>query len=700
MVATLRIDGAHASMGELGCDAERGARGHSEVHAISMPRCASAVGRPAAGGIAASAPAARRVAAWTLAAARGAAARAAALALRSLIVALALMAPVLLSASGASAAAARVAGEAETEIEEGERLPAGEEIGAGRFGREVALSADGETALVSGTYDDDSAGAAWVFRRSGSGWVQQARLTAEGQVGSGEVGPGHFGRALALSADGDTALVSAPMNRSGRGAVWVFTRSGSNWSQQAVLTGEEALGGARFGRSLAISADGNTAIIGAPLANENAGAAWVFVRSGSDWTQEGSKLTGAEEAGEGQFGGAVALSGDGETALVGGLTDNDKTGAAWVFARSGSDWTQEGSKLTGAEEAGEGQFGGAVALSQDGGTALIGGPTDSEGLGAAWVFARSGARFEQQGAKLPGESIERHFGSSVALSSNGDTGLIGDASASRRWGGAWLVTLAGSEWSRVGVYLTQEAESEDVAESQFGRGVALSGDGQTALVGGPGADERLGAAWVFEGRPVFSKPPPEEGAEEESGTGTGTGRKSKTKTENNSPGPEQTPQTGTSQTAKVEIQPYKAQKPATPATASCRLVGSVIEVSRKDRASARLVCTGNHNASGKLTLTVTKRVKQKVAGKGAAAKTRTITKAVTIAAVTFTTAPNKTVVATLSLNKTGRSLLRARHGRLTAAARLAKLAPAPAQTRTATVQLLLQKPASKKAPKK
>lgn len=124
------------------------------------------------------------------------------------------------------------------------------------------------------------------------------------------------------------------------------------------------------------------------------GAAWVFTRSGSTWAQQGPKLTGGGETGEGRFGVAVALSADGNTALVGGLADDSTRGAAWLFTRSGSTWTQQGSKLTPTDWAGEGEFGTNVALSADGATALIGAWRDNGGTGAAWAFVNSPAEPE------------------------------------------------------------------------------------------------------------------------------------------------------------------------------------------------------------------------------------------------------------------------------------------------------------------
>jgi trimeric autotransporter adhesin len=135
------------------------------------------------------------------------------------------------------------------------------------------------------------------------------------------------------------------------------------------VTGGE-IGNGEVGRAVALSSDGNTALIGGPNDNGKVGAAWVFTRSGSTWTQA-ARLTGGGESGKGSFGSSVALSSDGNTALIGGGTDNPSVGAAWVFTRSGSTWTQQGAKLTGGGESGAGQFGFSVALSSEIGRAHV-----------------------------------------------------------------------------------------------------------------------------------------------------------------------------------------------------------------------------------------------------------------------------------------------------------------------------------------
>jgi hypothetical protein len=193
---------------------------------------------------------------------------------------------------------------------------------------------------------------------------------------------------VALSSDGNTALIGGPFDNQGAGAAWVFTRSGSTWTQQgSKLTASDETGEAEFGYSGAVSSDGNTALIGGPDDNGDAGAAWVFTRSGSTWTQQGSKLTPSDETGSGGFGSGVAVSSDGSTALIGGPSDNGNVGAAWMFARLDGAWSQLTPKFTPSDETGSGDFGSTVALPSDGSAPLIGGPGDNSGTGAAWAFA-------------------------------------------------------------------------------------------------------------------------------------------------------------------------------------------------------------------------------------------------------------------------------------------------------------------------
>ncbi len=363
-----------------------------------------------------------------------------------------------------------------------------------------ALSADGNTAVVGGESDNSGAGAAWVFTRSNSVWTQQgAKL-----IGTGAVGPAAQGGSVALSADGNTAVVGGNNDNSGVGAAWVFTRSNGVWTQQgAKLVASDAIGSPQQGNSVALSADGNTAVVGGHGDNAGIGAAWVFTRSNGVWTQQGSKLIGNGAVGNAGQGLAVALSADGNTAVVGGLNDNSGVGAAWAFTRSNGVWTQQGSKLIGTGAIGTPQQGNSVALSADGNTAVVGGPSDNSSLGAAWVFTRSNGVWTQQGSKLVGTGAIGNpgQGASVALSADGNSAILGGPEDNSQVGAAWVFIRSNGVWTQQGSKLV--GTGAILTPPQQGASVALSADGTTAIFGAPTAETGPfvtpgpGGAWIF-----------------------------------------------------------------------------------------------------------------------------------------------------------------------------------------------------------
>lgn len=402
----------------------------------------------------------------------------------------------------------------------------------GAYGESVAVSGDGNTALVGGDRSGSS-GAVVVYVRSGSNWTKQAVLTPTDLTANAS-----FGATVALSADGNTALVGDNGSQSvaicttdgacssGSGlpsAVWVFARSAGTWTQQGpALSPPSARGVSAFGSSLALSADGNTALVGAHL-EAHTGAAWVFTRSGSVWKRQGTKLTVADEVGRGSFGWSVALSWDGDTALIGAPSDSEATdefgnltdvGAAWVFTRTGSGWKQQGGKLTGPGGVVP-EFGRTVALSGDGGTALIGGDMDG-GFpaypGAVWTFTRSGSSWKQQGPKLlltdPADQANG-FGSTLALSAGGNTALIGSVSKGYRY--VWQFARTAGGWK-------QDAQLHGPTGIEFGQTMALTPTGETAFIGtsdgaGPGSVYVFdSAAAASEGSPSIVRIVPDNGA--------------------------------------------------------------------------------------------------------------------------------------------------------------------------------------------
>ena len=360
-------------------------------------------------------------------------------------------------------------------------------VGTAQQGNSVSVSADGNTAIVGGPSDNGSAGAVWVWTRSGGAWTQQGPKL----VGSDAVGIQGF--SVSLSADGNTALVGGFISG---GAVWIWTRSGGVWTQQGPkLVGSGAVGFAQQGWSVSLSADGNTALVGGRLDNSNAGAAWVWTRSGGVWTQQGPKLVGSGAVGSAQQGGSVSLSADGNTALVGGYADNSDAGAVWVWTRSGGVWT-EGPKLVGSGAVGAATQGRSVSLSADGTTALVGGYGDNSSVGAAWVWTRSGGVWTQQGLKLVGSGAEGNAGQgySVSLSAAGTTALVGGLLDNSGAGAAWVWTRSGGGWTQQG---PKWVGSGAVGNAAQGSSVSLSGAGHTAIVGGYLDNGGVGAAWVF-----------------------------------------------------------------------------------------------------------------------------------------------------------------------------------------------------------
>jgi FG-GAP repeat len=401
-------------------------------------------------------------------------------------------------------------------VQAGGKLTAGDEQGEGLLGTSVALSADGSTMLVGGPQDANSAhGAAWVFVRSGAAWVQQgSKLTGAeapeepaeeeqcAEESMEEAGECAFGNSVALSADGNTALIGEPSATTRHGNAWIFKRSGETWTRTSVLTGGTGSDEGRFGKSVGLSADGTTALIGDPSATGQRGSAWVFKLSGSVWNVE-QTLAEATAGHQDHFGRAVALSSDGNTALIGAPGAAGYTGKALVYTRTGSAWSQLGGELTGAGEEGEGRFGKSLALSGDGETALVGGTTDAGGRGAVWPFVRSGSSFAPQGGELRGPAEESsRFGFSVALSGDGTMALVGMPKAP--FGGSVAqLTRSGSTWTQLGEEL---AGTESQGKSFAGAAVALSSDGAVGAVGAPHDNARIGAAWVFAESPTVQGP--------------------------------------------------------------------------------------------------------------------------------------------------------------------------------------------------
>jgi len=418
-------------------------------------------------------------------------------------------------------------------------------MGSFSYGRDVAISGDtivvgaeGESSSATGVNGNQnstsasSSGAGYVFVRSGTNWSQQAYLKAS-NTGIRD----YFGHSVSVS--GDTIVVGAmtedstatgvngtgidPLDFYDAGAAYLFARSGTNWSQQAYLKASNTGEGDFFGWSVAVS--GNTVVVGAlgedsistgvngNQANNSAasaGAAYVFVRDGTNWTQQAYLKPSNTGAGD-NFGNAVAISGDtivvgaawedsNTTGVNGNQNDNSATnaGAAYVFVRNGTNWTQQG--YLKASNSGPGDnFGYDVAISGD--TVVVGAyaeASNAKGVdgsqsdnslpsaGAAYVFARSGTNWSQQ-AYLKASNTDQFdsFGHAVAVS--GDTVVVGadfedsnaigingneTNNAALSAGAVYYFIRTGTNWIQRAYIKASNAESGD----NFGVSVAVSGD--------------------------------------------------------------------------------------------------------------------------------------------------------------------------------------------------------------------------------
>ena len=375
--------------------------------------------------------------------------------------------------------------------QQGNKLVGTGAVGNASQGNSVAISSDGNTAIVGGHTDNNGQGAAWIFTRSGEAWTQQGNKL----VGSGSVGRAYQGISVSISADGNTAIVGGPGDGNGFGAVWIFTRSGGVWTQQGnKLIGTGAAGTANQGNSVSISADGNTAIVGGP--GYDFGAAWIFTRSGGVWTQQGNKLVGTGAIGNAYQGSSVSISSDGNTVIIGGSVDNNGQGAAWIFARSGEVWTQQGNKLVGNDGIGMSRQGSSVSLSSDGNTVIVAGPSDNNYQGATWIYTRSIGVWTQQGNKLvsTGAVGNANQGSSISLSSDGNTAIVGGPSDNNNQGAVWIYKRKSGIWTQ---HSSKLVGTGAVGNANQGWSVAISADGNTVIIGGLLDNNNQGAAWIF-----------------------------------------------------------------------------------------------------------------------------------------------------------------------------------------------------------
>ena len=371
-------------------------------------------------------------------------------------------------------------------IQQGKKLtpygigPWGYALTSPNFGSSVAISADGNTALVGGPSDSAGVGSAWVFNRTNNVWSIQCKLSGKGGIGLPSQGV-----SVALSGDGNSALIGGLGDNGSIGAVWSFLRDKSGiWSQNGnKLVGSGSKGASQQGYALAISSDGLTAAVGGDQDNNGQGAVWIFKNKSGSWSQQGNKLNDASILNANQ-GSSVALNADGTTMVVGIPFYNNGQGIATIYKYSGTTWVKQ-SDLNGLNITGLAQFGYSVSISADGNTAIIGAPYDNKNIGASWAFTRNSNVWSQRGNKLlsSGYIGESYFGSSVTISADGNTAFMGANFDSYGKGAVW--NFVSSPVPRIGsvtpdsaiagqTVIIKGANLSSVSDLSFGNVIAKS----------------------------------------------------------------------------------------------------------------------------------------------------------------------------------------------------------------------------------
>jgi len=365
-------------------------------------------------------------------------------------------------------------------------------------GTAVSISDDGNTAVIgalfAGSTGSEVTGGAYVYQRSAQGnWNQQGPALLALDANSGSV----FGFEVAINGDANTILIGAPndtaVGNSSVGAVFVFNlASDGTWSEKAKLVGKSILGGnANQGTSVGLSQNGKVVCSGGPGDGSGAGATWVFHMNRRVWT-EVTKLVGSNSIGRASQGTACDVSGNGETLVSGGWTDDGGTGAVWVFALESGEWKEQ-AKLVPTGSAGTDVFfGTTVAIDSKGGTVVVGGIFDDDGEGAAFVFIRRSTKWGQL-QKITG--YPPFFGYSVDISSNGNFIAIGASSFDGNSGGAIMYVLNSGVYEKFNGVLLSGTDTAGAALQ--GNGVAVNKNGITVLIGGPADSNNVGAAWAF-----------------------------------------------------------------------------------------------------------------------------------------------------------------------------------------------------------
>ena len=368
---------------------------------------------------------------------------------------------------------------------ENQIITASDGVSGNNFGSSVAIC--GDYAII-GAYRDDvggntNQGSAYIFKREGDTWTEESKITASDGAAND-----CFGHAVAIS--GDYAIIGAyldDVSASNQGSAYIFKRTGTSWNQEAKITAADWGSNDQFGYSVAI--DGEYAITGAVInGNSNQGSAYVFKRTGTTWNQE-SKIIASDGAANDYFGISVSISGD--YTIVGAFRNNIATntnqGAAYIYKRDGTNWNQE-AKLFASDGSASDYFGNSVSIYNT--YAIIGVPRDDVGSntdqGSAYIFKRDGTSWSQEEHITASDGMGYdNFGMSVSIYD--EYVIIGansdQISSNTSQGSAYIFKKYDTQWEEK----TKLIASDGTADAFFGYSVSIYGN--YAIIGAYGNEK-------------------------------------------------------------------------------------------------------------------------------------------------------------------------------------------------------------------
>jgi hypothetical protein len=343
-----------------------------------------------------------------------------------------------------------------------------------QFGYSIALSSDGTIALIGASYENSFTGATYIYQNVSGTWTKIARVTSG-------VAYSYFGWSVSLSLDGTIALIGAYSEHSYTGAAYIYQNVAGTWTQIARVT--SGVVNSYFGYSVALSSDGTIVLIGAITENSNTGAAYLYQNVAGTWTQIARVTSGVASS---NFGFCVVINSDGTIALIGAYSENSNTGAAYIYQNVSGTWTKIARVTSGVANS---RFGMSVSLSSDGTIALIGAFYENSYTGAAYIYQNVAGTWTQI-TRLVGSAAGSQFGYSVSLSSDGTIAAIGAYGENSYTGAAYIYQKVSGTWTQISRLIN------GVAGSYFGASTALNSAGSVAAIGATSALSGAGAVYI------------------------------------------------------------------------------------------------------------------------------------------------------------------------------------------------------------